>query len=214
MSSSGSLHAAYEADSRTKSSDRELSIGALEEEQAAIRRCQDGDSSAYQLIVGRYANVLFGTALLMLRNRDQAEDAVQEAFVSAWRGLGTFKSDRSIRPWLVRILINAVLQKKRRKLLNLIALPLDAEPAEPSIGPEALTEKAWERDEVRLALAELPDDFSRVVILRFYAELPISEIAVALNIREGTVKSRLHRALQKLQKSLERRQIGYRDSSA
>jgi RNA polymerase sigma-70 factor (ECF subfamily) len=179
-----------------------------EDEEAAVSRCQAGEREAYGLIVERYGGLLYGTAYLMLRDRGQAEDATQEAFLAAWRSIRTFSAGRSLRPWLLRILVNQVRQSRRRKLLPLVPWPQTHGPAANSATePEQAAEKGWERHEVRQALSALPGDSARIVVLRFFAELSVPEIGDVLGVPEGTVKSRLHRALRKLEGELTRRHV-------
>jgi RNA polymerase sigma-70 factor (ECF subfamily) len=158
--------------------------------------------------VERYSDLLYGTAYLMLRNRGHAEDAVQEAFVSAWRGIDTFRPEAELRPWLLRILVNHVLQRRRHKVLGLVTLPeFGLEIADSTPGPELSAERNWERRELSRALSKLPAKYARPLILRFFSELSQAEVALALQIPEGTVKSRLHRALQELHRELLRRKV-------
>jgi RNA polymerase sigma-70 factor, ECF subfamily len=176
----------------------------MDDERDAVRRCQDGDASAFELIVERYGSLLTGTAYLMLRDRGEAEDAVQDAFVSSWRGIGTFDSARPLRPWLVRVLVNEVLQRQRRKALP-VAAAGEARLAglvSGEVGPERAAEGAWEREEMAAALARLPGEAARVVVLRYFSELSNSEVGEVLGVPEGTVKSRLHRALGRLREEL------------
>lgn len=184
----------------------ETSSPVIEADREAVRRCQAGEADAFRVIVERYANVLYGTAVLMLGNRSEAEDAMQEAFVSGWAGISGFDPDRPLRPWLVRILVNHILQRRRRRLLRVIPLPeapLPIPSTEP--GPELAAEQAWQRREVAVALAALPADAARIIVLRYFSELSLSEVAEALELPVGTVKSRLHRALGKLRTELEGR---------
>lgn len=190
---------------RGEAAGKEAPAEILKDELEAIRRCQEGDEDAFRIVVEGYGSLLYGTAYLMLRDRGQAEDAVQDAFLSAWRGINKFSTERPLRPWLLRIVVNVVLQRKRRKLLHIVSLPDAERAATPEPGPEALAEQSWERDEMRIALSKLPGDASRILILRFFAELSLAELAEVLQVPEGTVKSRLHRALQKLHKVLTRR---------
>lgn len=176
----------------------------MDDEWDVVRRCQAGEAGAFELIVDRYGGLLMGTAYLMLRDRGEAEDAVQEAFVSSWRGIGTFDAARPLRPWLVRVLVNEVLQRQRRKVLPVVAagevrlVGLVSGEA----GPEQVAERAWEYSEMAGALATLPVEAARVVVLRYFSELSIAEVGEVLDVPEGTVKSRLHRALQRLREGL------------
>ena len=84
------------------------------DDHVAVRLCQDGQPDAFRLIVERHSGVLFGTAFLMTRDRARAEDMVQEALLSAWRGIRSFRPGSSLRAWLIRILVNRVISEGRR----------------------------------------------------------------------------------------------------
>ena len=81
----------------------------------AVVRCQNGDRDAFRHLVDQYKDVLFGTAVLMTGNRATAEEHVQEAFLSAWRGIRRFRRDRPVKPWFLRILVNTVLSWRRKR---------------------------------------------------------------------------------------------------
>ena len=171
----------------------------------AIVRCQNGDRDAFRYLVERYKDVLFGTAVLMTGNRAVAEEQVQEALLSAWRGIRGFRLGRPLKPWLLRILVNSVLSHQRRRVLSTVNLDGNG----PDV-PEAATSDPAEtldalenRLELRRAIAGLSPDHRRVVALRYFAGLTVPEAARALGVREGTVKSRLHRALAILRQQLE-----------
>lgn len=183
---------------------RGTSDAAIEADRAPVLQCQAGETDAFRVIVERYTNVLYGTALLMLGNRAEAEDAVQEALVSGWAGISGFDPDRPLRPWLLRILVNHVLQRRRRRFLRVVPLPEARLLPIPSLesSPERSAEAAEDRRELRASLETLPPDAARVIILRFFAELSLTEIAEVLDLPVGTVKSRLHRALERLRAEL------------
>ena len=168
------------------------------DEQEAVRRCQMGDREAFRPIVERYGNVLMGTVYLMTRDRAVSEELVQETFVRAWNGIGTFRLGQPMKPWLVRIAVNQALNAKARR--QVLVEPLwEAEhggSTDPGFG------RADDRDEVRRALSQLSADHRKVVVLRYFADLSTREVANALGVREGTVKSRLSRALEQLQEIL------------
>ena len=177
---------------------------ANDEERDAIRRSLAGETAAFRLVVDEYSGLLYGTARLLLGDVGEADDIVQETLLSAWRALAGFDCERSLRPWLLQILVNHVRQRRRRRALRVVPLPEWPVVVDLSaVGPEVSAEQQWERDRVRAALSALPARMARLVVLRYFAELTVPEIARVLGMREGTVKSRLHRALQRMRETLE-----------
>ena len=170
----------------------------------AIMRCQNGERDAFRYLVEQYKDVLFGTAVLMTGNRAVAEEQVQEALLSAWRGIRGFRLGRPVKPWLLRILVNAVLSHQRRRVLPTVNLDGSGSDTADSINPDpAETLDALEnRLVLRRAIAGLSPDHRQVVALRYFAGLTVPEMAKTLGVREGTVKSRLHRALAILRQQL------------
>ena len=173
----------------------------------AIVRCQDGDRDAFRHLVEQYRDVLFGTAVLMTGNRAVAEEQVQEALLSAWCGIRGFRRGSPVKPWLIRILVNAVLSQQRRRTIPTVQLngnDPDA-PAGVDIDPVDTLDALENRLALRRAIANLSPDHRQVVALRYFAGLTVPEVARTLGIREGTVKSRLHRALALLRQQLDER---------
>jgi RNA polymerase sigma-70 factor (ECF subfamily) len=174
------------------------------EEAALVRRCQTGDIEAFRALVELHHGMLFGTAYLMTRDRGLAEDAVQEALIQIWRHLPSLRLQSSIKAWLVRIVVNEVKQQFRKKQVPMV--PLEEVSESPGELNEA--EKAMIRDEerqgIRQALDRLPPEQREAVILRYFSNLTVPEIAAAMNQREGTIKSRLSRALDRLGEMLRR----------
>ena len=171
----------------------------------AIMLCQGGDRDAFRHLVGRYKDVLFGTAVLMTGNRAIAEEQVQEALLSAWRGIRGFRQGSPVKPWLLRILVNAVLAQRRRRAIETVPLsdqgPEGSENNNPD--PTETMDALEHRIALRRAIAGLSSDHRQVVALRYFAGLTVPEVARTLGLREGTVKSRLHRALALLRQQLE-----------
>ena len=168
------------------------------QEAGLIRRCQAGDKEAFGTLIEQYRNVLFGTAYLMMRDKGLAEDAVQEALVQIWRHLPSFRLKSSIKTWLVRIVINEVRQQTRKKKLKMI--PLESVNQEIGMIDEAETEliRNEEKQSLREALNQLQPEHREAVVLRYYSELTVPEIAAVMGQREGTIKSRLNRAMSRL----------------
>ena len=171
----------------------------------AIMRCQNGDRDAFRYLVERYKDVMFGTAVLMTGNRALAEEQVQEALLSAWRGIRRFRLGNPAKPWLLRILVNAVLAQQRRRSVQTVRLNGNG-PEEPGYGspdPTETLDALENRMALRRAIGALSPDHRQVVALRYFAELTVPEVAKTLGVREGTVKSRLHRALAILRQQLD-----------
>ncbi len=177
-------------------------------EELAIARCQDGDRDAFRYVVERYKDVLFGTACLMTGNRSHAEDHVQEALLSAWRGIRGFRKGYPLKPWLVRILVNVVLSQRRRRSLPVRSLEEEEDLRGDTADPAEAAATQDDRRAVRTALAGLSLEHRQVIVLRYFAELTVAEVAQSLDVREGTVKSRLSRALGSLEERLGH--LGYR----
>jgi RNA polymerase sigma-70 factor (ECF subfamily) len=169
-------------------------------ENEIIRRCQAGDREAFRTVVEKYQNILYGTAYLMTGNRTAAEDHVQEAFLSAWKGIGSFRSGYPLKPWLVRILVNKVISSQRVNQNPMISLDTEAF-ADPAGDDPA--EEIAQRDQLRRVMQRLSNEQRQVVLLRYFAGLSLAETAEALGRRQGTVKSQTSRALELLKDLIE-----------
>ncbi len=165
-------------------------------EAAVVRRCQRGDRDAFAALIERHRTVLFGTAYLMTRDRQMAEDAVQEALVKMWQHIGSLRNPAGLKAWLVSIVVNEVRQLARRR--TVATLTLEELPDPPGDDGAATTAGVEIRQDLARAVGMLPTDQREVVVLRFFSELTVPEIAEATGWRQGTVKSRLSRAMDKL----------------
>ena len=170
-------------------------------DEQAVLRCQDGEREAFRHLVERYQDVLYGTAVLMTGDRALAEEYVQEALLAAWRGIHGFRIGHPVKPWLVRILVNAIVSQRRRPVVATVPLE-DHSQADSEPEPAEAAEAQLNREEIRQALEGLNPDQRQVVVLRFFADLTVPQLAEAIGVREGTVKSRLHRALGQLRDQL------------
>jgi len=165
---------------------------------ALVRRCLDGDTSAFNAIVERYQRVLFTVALRFLGDRDAAADAAQNAFVHAFEKLDTFDPARRFFSWIYRIAINECLNAKRA------ARPTEPIPETLAAGadPFELFEEAERRRRVQAAIMTLPPEYRAVIVLRHFAGLSYDEIADAVGVASSVVKSRLYTARQRLSQML------------
>jgi RNA polymerase sigma-70 factor (ECF subfamily) len=162
-----------------------------------IRRSLAGDDDAFAALFHAYKNLVYRTALLMLDSPDEADDALQDVFVSVHRSLSGYRPERArFSTWLHRVTVNHCLNRRRRRLWP--ALSLDALPTE-AAAPDDLPPE--DRD-LAQALGRLSDKLRVVVVLRYYWGLPYAEIASILDVPLGTVKSRLDLALRALRREL------------
>ena len=163
--------------------------------------CQEGNRDAFHHLVEQYKDTLYGTAVLMMGNRSSADDHVQEAFLSAWRGIGKFRRGSPFKPWVVRILVNGILTQRRRRAIS--TAPLDeVDPVDDSPDLVESVEAKRKRQIVRRAIGSLNPEHREVVVLRYFADMTVPQVALSMGIREGTAKSRLHRALGRLREEL------------
>jgi RNA polymerase sigma-70 factor (ECF subfamily) len=169
-----------------------------ESETALVNRCQAGDTEAFRIIVEKHSRVLFGTAYLMTRDRVQAEDAVQAALVQMWKKLPSLRLHSSLKAWLVRIVVNEVNQQRRKKCLPTVSLEQALEVPDDPPEFEMMLFRDEERQRLRQALETLPPEQRQVVILRYFSDLTVPEVSAVMGEREGTIKSRLSRALDRL----------------
>lgn len=168
------------------------------DETEMVLECQRGNRDAFRFIVEQYGDTLFGTAYLMTRDRSAAEDIVQSSLLLAWKGIPKFKAGTNLKAWLIRILVNQVVSERRRKRHPQSPLDEIAErPSEGISGLEAVLQ-AERQEEIRVALYTLDDRTREAIVLRYFAEMSVKEIAETLRWAEGTVKSRIHRGLSSL----------------
>jgi RNA polymerase sigma-70 factor, ECF subfamily len=164
-----------------------------------VERAQRGDHDAFAVLAGTAIDRLDTAARLVLRDPERARDAVQDAFVRAWKDLPGLRDPDRFEAWLYRLLVNACydeLRRARRRSVEVELTPMD----HPFVADE--TAAMVERDEIERAFRRLDVDQRVVVALHYYLDLPLPEVAQALDVPLGTAKSRLHRALASLRRML------------
>ncbi|MFH1783576.1 MAG: sigma-70 family RNA polymerase sigma factor [bacterium] len=174
-------------------------------ESALIERCKQGDTDAFGELVIKHQKKVFNVALRMLDDWEEAKDVAQEAFIRAWRAIGTFRSDSSFFTWIYRIVFNLSKNRlkgwARRPRPDSIDAPVDTEDGditrtlqdkEPS--PDKILLKKETGRLVKNAIAELSIKHREIIIMRDIQGLSYQEIAEVIGCGEGTVKSRLSRA--------------------
>lgn len=165
------------------------------DDETLVQRCLSGDTEAFGELVSRYERPLFNVALRMLRDREEARDATQNAFVKAWQHLDQFDRNRRFFSWLYRIAVNESLNRatRRRK-----ADPLDQDLVDRAESPAEGAERSEQARLVERAVGQLSDAYREVIVLRHWLDLSYDEIAEALHVPAKTVKSRLFSARAKL----------------
>jgi RNA polymerase sigma-70 factor, ECF subfamily len=173
-----------------------------------------GDESAFERIMRRHNRLLFRTARSILRSDTEAEDALQEAYLRAWRSLGSFRADARLSTWLVRIVVNESLGRLRRRSAQVIPLETAMDAADhpappwqeddPDRQPERVAMRAEVRRLMEARIDTLPEAFRSVFVLRAVEELSVEEVASVLEIPEATVRSRFFRARSLLREGLSR----------
>jgi len=164
-------------------------------------RVADRDSAAFELLYSRYVRSIFGLALRRLRDRQRAEDAVQETFTAVWRSAASYRPERGpAAPWLYAVARNAIVDRQRARVEPASEVPemMSAEP-----GPADRAESSFVAWRVHRALEELPEKEREVLELAYWGEMSQSEVADYLNIPLGTVKTRTRSALSRLAGLLE-----------
>src|SRR5687767_5124408 len=168
-----------------------------------IARILSGDRRAMETLMRLHNRTLFRTARAILRDDAEAEDAVQEAYLQAYRKLSTFRGESKLSTWLVRITANEALMRRRRN-----SRPAEAaeqhEAVSEAPGPQDDAERAQMRRLLEAHIDALPDGYRAVFVLRAVEELSVEETAAALDIPDATVRSRFFRARGLLRESLAR----------
>ena len=164
-----------------------------------VERAMHGDRDAFGVLVERSLDRLVGTAGLILHDADAADDATQEALIRAWRDVPTLRNPDHFGSWLYRILLNRCADHIRRRPSNAhSALALD----HPTNATDSIA-GLGDRDELATAVAKLKHEHRVVIVLRFYLQLSVPEIAAVIGQPLGTVKSRLSRAMEYLRAELD-----------
>ncbi|HEY1332537.1 MAG TPA: sigma-70 family RNA polymerase sigma factor [Actinomycetota bacterium] len=157
-----------------------------------VRRAQQSDDAAFAQLVRRHEQRVYALAYRMLGRAEDARDAAQEAFTSAYRRLDSFRGDAAFTTWLHRITVNACYDQLRRRKGEPDSIEELPAPYEPAAGDDPADAAAAAVD-VQRALLAIPAEFRSVVILHDAQQLAYEEIAEILGVPVGTVKSRLHR---------------------
>jgi len=167
-----------------------------------VEHCLGGDKNSYAQLVERHKRMVFNVAYRILGNREDAEDAAQEAFLRAYLALPRFRKKSKFSTWLYSIVSNVCITKKRKrdKYANFIEASTKSEfqTENSSNNPGDILEEREFADRVQQLVASLPAKYSVVITLRYFREFSYDEIAETLGLPVGTVKAHLFRAKRML----------------
>jgi RNA polymerase sigma-70 factor (ECF subfamily) len=169
------------------------------DESTLVALAKRGDAAAYEELVRMHQGIAFRVAYVAAGERGDAEDAVQDGFVKAYRALGRFRDGAPFRPWLLRIVANEARNRRRSAGRRAgLAVRAAAASGDAAPSPEAAALSRERRAELLEALGRLDERDRDVLVHRFVLELGEEETAAALGVRRGTIKSRTSRALDRL----------------
>ena len=170
------------------------------------------DPAAFEALMRRHNRVLFRTARAILRDDAEAEDAVQEAYVQAYRSLGDFRAEAQLSTWLARIVVNEALMRLRKHKRRADIVPMQSSATVVALeqipdsdmgkGPETSAARSEMRRLLEVQIDALPDAYRTVFVLRAVEELSVEEAAAILDIPPATVRTRFFRARSLLRESL------------
>lgn len=171
-----------------------------------IKKVQRGDADAFGELVTKHQKFVYNLALKMLGSPEDAEDAAQEAFIKAYRSIGSFRGESKFSVWLYKLTNNVCLDMLRKRRENTVSLSAadedggdtEIEIADERYSPDEVYEKKEMHEAIQKGLDALGEEFRSVLVLREVSGMSYDEIAKALGLDPGTVKSRIFRARKKL----------------
>ncbi|MGH8230348.1 MAG: RNA polymerase sigma factor [Steroidobacteraceae bacterium] len=188
-----------------------IAAQAVDDDAGLLRRIAAGERQAFALLMRRYNRRLYRLALAVLRDDAEAEDALQDAYLSAYRWLPQFRAEASVSTWLSRLVLNECLGRIRRNTRRQNVIPIVRATAEAEMDgmsdddqnrPDQALARGQMRAILKRKLDALPDSFRAVLVLRSVEELSVEEAAQCLGISEATVRSRHFRARSLLREGL------------
>lgn len=169
----------------------------IEQLPSAMQRATDGDADSFAMLIDPLLQPAYRLAAVMLSDRTTAEDAVQDASVKAWRNLRQLRGEEaSLRPWFLSIVANECRMMRRRRWWSVVKMAdVESESSERGLSQEASTD-------LRRAISRLSLDERLPLVLYFYLDLPLEEVARALHVSPAAAKSRIYRAARRLRADL------------
>lgn len=172
------------------------------DEDKIVQRARRGDAAAFEQLVTAYRDRVYRLALRLCGNGADADEAAQEAFLAAWRGLPNFRGESRFSTWLYQLATHAAIDLMRREKRHAAGDIDEVDAPDSAPSPHQQAERNEQRQAVREAVLALPPEQRQVIVLRFMEELSYEEIGAALHLPVGTVKSRLNRAKAALREIL------------
>lgn len=181
------------------------------DERRLIEQAGRGDEDAFEQLVVTYEKMVYNLVLRMVGSREDAFDLAQETFIKAWHAISLFQFDSKFSTWLCRIASNTCIdflrKERKRKMISLTVLDdedaqYEIPVADSRMDPAEITQERWDRQVVYDALQSLPAEYRTVLSLRAIEDMSYEEIGDVLDLKQGTVKSRIARAREKLRREL------------
>ena len=176
-----------------------------------ITKAIEGDEAAYKNLLENYRGAIYNLLYKMVRNKEETEDLVQEAFMKAFKALPSFNEEYAFSTWLYKIAVNNCIDHMRKKKLQTYSInkpvqskdgELDREFPDTSMSPDKSLLSEERASIIETAIDELPENYKTAIILRHSEEKSYEEISKILDIPLGTVKARIFRAREMLKKKL------------
>ena len=176
---------------------------APDNERELVERCRRGDDGAFEELVNRYKDLVFALVARTVQDRSRADDLAQDVFLRVHRGLPYFRGESRLSTWIYRIVANVCAQEAARLAsAPHAAQPRDGRPVEPAAADRRFSDVEL-RDRLEKAIARLPPNYRLLVAAHYLDGLKYEDIAEALQLPLGTVKTQLYRAKQQLRRLLE-----------
>jgi RNA polymerase sigma-70 factor (ECF subfamily) len=179
-------------------------------ERALVERCRSGDETAFQELVDRYKDLVFGLLARTVQDRSRAEDLAQDVFLRVHRGLPYFRGEARLSTWIYRIVVNVCAQARghqSRRERPAATVSLEDERPGGRAAPQPVSDRRFGdlelRDRLEKAIARLPSNYRLLIAAHYLRGVQYEDLAEALGLPLGTVKTQLHRAKQQLRRSLE-----------
>src|SRR5262245_42142253 len=184
-----------------------MDAAAVAAERALVERCRSGDERAFQELVERHKDLVFALIARTVQDRSRAEDLAQEVFLRVHRGLPYFRGEARLSTWIYRIVANVCLQDQTRGAPTVSLDALQADPATSQAATPSAADRQFGdlelRDRLEKAIAKLPANYRLLIAAHYLQGILYEDLAEALDLPLGTIKTQLHRAKRQLRRLLE-----------